>query len=151
MFLLRVLLLVIHIAAAAVIFAAPLGSVGSLRRALAGGDAAVMRSAAKDAAVRAGLASAGSLVTLATGLALIFLMGGFGVVRPQIHAALGLLLLAIGFSLGFVKPAGRRLGLAALAEPPDKLGFGRELTKLRVGAGVLHLLWTTVLVLMVYR
>lgn len=151
MFLLRVVLLVIHITAAAIIFAAPLGTGGSLRRALASGDAAVMRSAAKDAGARANLAGLASWVTLATGLALIFVMGGFVTVRPQIHAALGLLLLAIGFSLGFMRPAGRRLAVAANAEPPNLAVFEGELKKLQAGTGVLHLLWLTVLVLMVYR
>ncbi len=151
MYVLKTILLAIHIAAAAMIFAAPMGTIGSLKRALADGSPGVLRSAAKDASVRAMLAQAGSVLTLLTGLGLIFMLGGFGAVSPRIHAAFGLLILALGFSLGFMKPTGKKLGMAAQATPPEKEAIQGCLGRLRVGNGVLHLVWLTILILMIYK
>ena len=151
MFVLRIVLLVVHIASAAMIFAAPMGTTGSLRRALSSGNDEVLRSAAKDAALRGRLGGMGALSTLVTGLILIFVMGGFGAVRPQIHAALALMLAAIAFHVTFLRPALLRFGAAVSTSPPDRAVCENVIKRLAMGTGIGHLMWVVILVLMLHR
>lgn len=148
MLVMKIALLTLHIASAAVMFGVPLGVASHLRRALDSREPGVLRAAAADAARRGLLNQVGSVVTLLTGLALIFLVGGFGVVPPTIHAALGLLLLAMGLNAMLFKPAGVKLVAAAAATPPDLDAFGVARKRLAMGSGVLQSIWLIILVLM---
>lgn len=151
MYVLKLVLLTIHITAAAIIFAAPLGTIGSLKRALAGAGDSALKTSAKDAAVRSQLAYLGAIVTLVTGVVLIFVSGGFGVVGPRFHAALTLMVVAIGFRLAFIKPNGKKLAAAAAASPADRGGFAEALKNIRLGTGVQHAVWLIILVLMLAK
>jgi hypothetical protein len=91
----------------------------------------------------------GGLLTIASGLAMIFAYGGFGQVRPTIHAGLSLSFVALALELAMLRPAITKLG-ESLAS-----GDGRELRTLggRIGmfVGIGHLLKLVVLLLMVFR
>jgi len=147
---LRLVLLLVHISAAAMLFGAPMGLVGSVKRALAAGDEA-LKLAATDAQRRGKLAGIGSMLTLLTGLALIFNAGGFGAVSTNYHAALAVMLGAIGFSAGVMRPSTAGLVAAASAVPVDRSGAQAAVKRLAMGSGVLHSLWLVTLFLMLYR
>jgi len=147
---LKIALLIVHVSFAAVLFGAPMGLVGNVRRALRAGDEA-LRIAAIDAMRRARMAGISSLVTLLTGIALIFVMGGFGSVATHIHAALGVMILAVAFSAAVMRPNSAKLVAAAQAQPADRTAAESALKKLAMGSGVLHLLWVILLTLMFYK
>jgi high-affinity Fe2+/Pb2+ permease len=147
---LRIILLVLHVAAAAVLVGASAGLIRNLKRNLElGGQSFVL--ATEDLKKRSGLMGMCSLTTLATGLCLIFMMGGFAVAPKNFHIALLLLLVALIFSATFMRPRGVKLGALAKKEPLDKEGAMALIKKLAMGQGILHLLWLCTLTLMFVR
>lgn len=90
----------------------------------------------------------GGLLTVASGLGMIFGQGGFGAVRPTIHAGFGLALIALAVELLVLKPAVARLGEALEAgDAKAKSAPGR----IAMLSGIGHLLKLVILVLMVFR
>lgn len=147
---LYIVLLVLHISSAALLFGGGLGMVKNLKRSLEAGQA-TFSVAAQDAARRGSVIGAASLATLATGLGLIFAMGGFKSVPFTIHIALTLMLLAIGVSAALIKPSTARLVQFAQAEALEKEKVGSAIKKIAMGSGILHLIWITNLTLMLLR
>lgn len=86
------------------------------------------------------LAMAFGVVTIATGVALIFQVGGFKAVSPRIHASLLLALIALAIEMMALRPA-----IARLTEDGAKPG------KIAMFAGIGHLLKLVILVLMIIR
>jgi hypothetical protein len=146
----KVLVLVVHVSTAALLLGAPLGLVRSARTAL-GRSSDAFKLATQDAAFKAKLAGMGSMLTLLSGLGLIFLGGGFAIVPKNFHAALALMLVAFGVSLTVMRPNTLRLVDASLKEPIDEPAARAALRKLGMGSGILHALWLTMLTLMFVR
>lgn len=147
---LRIIVLVIHVSAAAILVGASAGLVRNLKRTLDLGAAAFLV-AAEDCARRAKLMGMSSILTIATGLGLIFMLGGFARAPINFHIALALMLGAIGFSSVFMRPRAMKLLSVAKTEPFDKdLALG-TIKKMAMGQGILHLLWVTTLTLMFVR
>lgn len=141
-----IILLVLHIAVAATAFGISLGGPASLRRARAAGTE-VFRHAVAEANRRGKIGGICGVLTLLTGLALIFNGGGFGAVGVNIHIALAVLLVMLGLGFGMLKPAGGKL--AGLVGQGDKdAEIDALLGRLAAGSGVMQLLWLTVLALM---
>lgn len=135
-------LLVLHLLLAATWFGTRLGVGGRLRRGLERGGTAALEAIA-DAARQQRWALAAGVLTLATGLGLLFLLGGFRGSPPRLHIGLGLTLLALIAELALVYPALRRLGV------PAQAAAGRK--RVAVGSGIVHLLWVATLVAMVWK
>lgn len=147
---LRIIVLVLHISAAAFLIGVPTGTVRNLKANLQLGKDA-FKQATEDASRRGKLAGMSSLLTLATGLTLIFMAGGFGSVPLNFHMALTLMLVAIVLSAVLIRPTITKLAQLALVEPIDK-GAALGLTKrIAMGTGILHLLWLIMLTLMFVR
>jgi hypothetical protein len=147
---LKILVVVLHVASAAMLFGAPLGLVRMARSALKSGEVP-FKLAAVEAGRRGKMAGMGSMATLLTGLILIFLGGGFGVVTKNFHVALLLMLVAFGFSFGWMRPNGAKLVQASEKTPIDQAAAEHALKKLGMGSGILHTLWLVILTLMFYR
>jgi hypothetical protein len=147
---LRIFVLVLHISAAAILFGGPLGTVRSLKAHLELSRDA-FKLATSEAARRGRLMGMSSIVTLLTGLALIFLAGGFAQVPLNYHMALGILLGAIAISSVLVRPTVTKLAGLAQAENLDKDAALQLIKRLAMGTGILHLLWVITLVLMFVR
>ena len=91
------------------------------------------------------------MLTLLSGVNLVFVMGGFGNVGHNIHAGLGLSLLIFAVGLGLSMPTWRRIRAILGAETGD-LAEARKLAgRLGMFTGIEHLLWLVVLVLMVVK
>jgi hypothetical protein len=146
----KLIVVVLHVASAALLFGAPLGLVRMARTALEKNDDA-FKLAAIEAGRRAKLTQIGSLATLVTGLSLIFLSGGFAIVSKNFHAALGVTLLAIAFSLVWMRPNTMQLVRASAATPIDKDSARKALAKLGMGGGILQGVWLLNLTLMFLR
>lgn len=146
----KLVVVVLHVAAAAMLFGAPLGLVRMTRAALEQSDEA-FKLAASEAGRRAKLTMMGSLGTLLTGLALIFLNGGFGAISVNFHVALAVTLVAIVFSRVWMRPNTLRIVRASTVSPVDKAGARTALGKLAMGGGILHGVWLLNLTLMFLR
>jgi hypothetical protein len=146
----KLLLVVIHVSAAALLFGAPLGVVRMARSALAKGEES-FKFAAQEAARRGKLTFIAALVTLVTGLSLIFMIGGFALAPKNFHTALLLLLLGTVFSVAWMKPNTTRLVQASEQSPLDRAAAEKALGKLGMGSGILQALWLVVLTLMFFR
>ncbi len=96
------------------------------------------------------LAGASALLTVGTGIALIFLLGGFGAVPPAIHLGLllGLAMMAVGGGL-----IGRNARAIAdgLEQDASRESLLPVAAKLAVGARAFHALWLIALGSMVFR
>ncbi len=146
----RILVLVLHVSAAAVLLGGGTGLMRHLRRTLeVGGEA--FRLATLDAERRNRIMGICSLVTLLTGLGLIFLMGGFKVAPLNFHIALGNMLVATAISAAMLKPAAAKLVELGARPELDRAGVASLLKKLQIGQGILHLIWLANLVLMFVR
>jgi hypothetical protein len=130
------------------------GFAGSdVRRTLATGDPAqvpLLRVRMQRFAILGGVSS---LVTILTGIALIFALGGFGKVPVAIHVGL-----TLGVILGIVGGAGiggtwRKIDalLGPAGAPSDPSAVAALVKRLSMHTGIFHLLWLTTLVLMVFR
>jgi hypothetical protein len=144
---LRTVTLVIHISAAAMLIGANTGVVRNLTNTLELSREAFLI-AVRDAAKRGAILGICSLLTLATGLALIFMMGGMAVAPLNYHMALGLMLGAIVVSSVLMRPSGAKLMEVAQAETLDKARAASLIKKLAMGQGILHLMWLVTLTLM---
>lgn len=147
---LKILVVVLHVASAALLFGVPLGSVRMARSALASGEGA-FKLAAVEADRKGKLAGMGSMGTLLTGLILIFIGGGFGVVTKNFHVALLLMLVAFGFSMTWMRSNGAKLVRASETSPVDRAAAELALGKLGMGSGILQAVWLVILTLMFYR
>ena len=96
------------------------------------------------------LGGASGLITVITGIALIFVLGGFGSVTPAIHTGLLLGLVMLGVGGGMVGRNWRKID-AALAGGATRESVAPLVKKLVIGNGVFHALWTLTVVLMVFR
>jgi hypothetical protein len=143
---------VLHIAFAATWFGLPIGSTGATKRAL-GRDVAAVRAALLEANRRENASLVFGVLTLVTGVVLVFDLGGFGAIPASYHLALTLILVMLALSLVLLRPTGAKL--QALANDPSfRLPdeTARSLVKrLTIGSGVMQLLWLVILVLMYYR
>ena len=142
----KILVLVIHVAAAAVVLGASLGWGRSLQKAAQAG-AQAWEVVLSDVARRLVLVRVTSMMTLFTGVALIFMSGGFAVVPKTYHIALTLMLASVGWVMFLLAPAVKALKQVPLSNgaAPVKLG------KVAMGTGVLHAVWLVLLVLMFVR
>lgn len=150
MFTTRTVLLIFHIAAAALLFGTGTGIVRTLKKSAQVGGRTLLI-AAEDAARRSSIMSGASLFTIATGVALIFNMGGFAVAPKNFHTALLVMLGAIAVSLSLLKPAAARIEAQAKSDNIDQAVVSVAIKKMAMGQGILHLLWIILLVLMFVR
>lgn len=139
---LRVLVLVIHVAAAATVLGGSLNWGRALKQAAAAG-AAAWGVVIADVSGRLALVRITSIVTLLTGVALIFIRGGFSAVSPTFHIALTLMLFATGWVMFFITPAVKALAQAKVGD-----GSPVNVGKIGMATGVLHTVWLVLLVLM---
>lgn len=143
----KTLVVIVHVAAAAVVLGGSLGWGRFLRQAAEGGQVAA-RVAAADVMRRMMLVRIGSAMTLFTGIGLIFLSGGFAVVPKNFHIALTLMLAALGWVLlGVVPRVKRAFGIASAVEFDPK-AFAAAAGKVGMSTGIVHALWLVILVLM---
>lgn len=144
---LRLVVLVLHISAAALLLGAPLGLSRNLKASLDAGKAA-FQLAAQDAARRGSIAGGSAILTLLTGLALIFIAGGFGRVPLNFHVALLVMLIAFAVVAAMVRPSITQIVALAGSETLDKETALKHIKKQAMGTGIVHLLWLVNLVLM---
>ncbi len=138
----------LHFLGMAVWFAGALGVASDVRKTIARGKPHTDHLAAR--VLRAiSIGSVAALVTMGSGLGMIFAVGGFGAVGPRIHAGLLLALITLAVEIMVLKPAVDRLGAAI------ESGDGRELrpiaARIAMVAGITHALKLVTLVLMVFR
>lgn len=143
---LKILVLIVHVAAAAVVLGASLGWGSALRKASEAG-AQAWEVVLADVFRRLALVRATALMTLFTGVGLIFLSGGFKVVPMTFHIALTLMIVAVGWTMFFVAPAVNALKKVQIGTPSSPINLG----KVAMGTGVLHAVWLVLLVLMFVR
>lgn len=147
---LRLVVLLVHISAAALLFGGGIGIVRNLKATLELSRDA-FKLATADAVRRGNLMGLGSILTLATGLGLMFMAGGFAAVPLNFHMALAIMLGAIVVSSVIVRPSVMKLSGLALAENVDKEACLKLTKRLAMGTGILHLLWFAMLTLMFLR
>ncbi len=151
MFSLRLLLLAIHIIAAAFLFGAGAGLARPIRRSLDLGQKAIL-SAAEDLVRRGQMIGISSMATLLTGVVLLATrLEGFGKSPKTFPAALGLMLGAVVLSIFLMRPTALAILGEARKETPDSRAISAFLKRLAMGQGILHLLWVVILVLMLIR
>ncbi len=133
------ILKLVHLLSMAVWFGATLTIASDARRSLALGKAHVTELVTRidRSAV---ISMAFGLVTIVSGVALIFQLGGFKAVSPRIHTSLLLALIALALEMMALRPA-----IARLSEEGAKPG------KIAMFGGIGHLLKLVILVLMVLR
>jgi hypothetical protein len=135
---------VLHVAVAATAFAITMPSGGALKR--ASGQSREIKASVATLVNRSGkLASMFGLLTLLSGLGLIFYLGGFKVVAPTIHAGLAIILVMIAHGALFMRPTGARITAAA---DQDDAAWAAARKRFSIGDGIMQLLWLIVLVLM---
>jgi len=151
MFSARLLLLLVHITAAAFLFGAGTGVARPIRRSLEFGQKAIL-GAAEDLVQRGKMIGMSSLTTLLTGVVLLATrLEGFGKSPKNFHAALGLMLVAVLVSVFLMRPTSMAILAEARKEAPAPQTFAALLKRLAMGQGILHLLWVVILVLMLIR
>ncbi len=140
---LNLILLVIHITAAATAFAVGMTMTGAIRRAT--DKSREVKLAVLEHARRAGtISSIFGLVTLLSGLALIFYRGGFKVVSPTIHTAITLVLIMLLIGRFVQRPLGARLEAAV----DDTAAWTAGRKRWAMFEGIQQLLWVVTLALM---
>lgn len=143
----KTVVVVVHVAAAAVVLGASLGWGRLLRQAAEVGQAAA-RVAAADVMRRMTLVRIGSAMTLFTGIALIFLSGGFGIVPKNFHIALTLMLVTLGWVVLGLVPRVKVLHKLTGATDFDRAQFVAGVGKVGMATGIVHAFWIVILVLM---
>lgn len=147
----RILLLLVHISFAAILFGGGLGVRKSIQSSLAVGPAA-LRATLGGVAQRSKLIGMSSILTLLTGVALIFVSyGGFKHAPKNFHTAIVTMLIATAVTLTLLRPALAAIGVEAARDTPDGSVIGAQLKKLSMAQGILHLLWVGTLTLMFVR
>ncbi len=144
------ILLVLHIASAAVLFGGAMGLTRNLRLHLES-PRPVFLAVTEEASRRDRLIGIFAIATLLTGVLLIFTVGGFGAVRVGIHIALTLMLVMVAVSATVMRPHTARLVKLAQLETLDREAARRSIRAMTIGQGVIHLLWLVILVLMIVR
>lgn len=148
---LRIVLLLVHITAAAFLFGGSAGMARPVRRSLSLGQKAIL-SAAEDLLRRGQMVGSSGLVTLLSGVVLLATRTeGFGASPKNFHAALGLMLVSVLVSAFVLRPTGQAILAEAQKEVPHSERIGALLKRLGAGQGILHLLWVVLLVLMFVR
>ncbi len=143
-------LLLFHILFASSWWGVPLGLPSRLKRALAV-DGKTLRAAAEDANRRGAIASGMGLMTFATGLGMVFSIGGFGSVGPEIHAAMTIVIIMLALGLAVMKPGGAKLYAMTDDWNDSKTAEAEAIIKrLAMVGGILQLLWVGTLVLMLW-
>jgi uncharacterized membrane protein len=147
----RLLLLLVHITAAAFLFGAGAGVARPVRRSLELGPKAIL-AAAEDLVRRGKMIGMSSMTTLLTGVILLATrLEGFGKSPKNYHAALGVMLVAVVISVVLIRPATAGILVQAQKESPDAQAIGALLKRLGMGQGIMHLMWVVTLVLMLIR
>jgi uncharacterized membrane protein len=147
----RLLILLVHITAAAFLFGGSAGVARPVRRSLELGTKAML-SAAEDLVRRGKMIGMSSMMTLVTGVVLLATRAeGFGKSPKNYHAALGLMLGAVLLSVLLIRPAASGILAEARKEAPSTGAITALLKRLAMGQGIMHLLWVVVLVLMLVR
>jgi hypothetical protein len=139
----------IHILSITIWFGPKLLVPADLRRAIAEGGTA-MESAVRRVNLVQKVTVAASLVTLASGLGLIFLYGGFSRVPARIHVGLALTLAIFGLGAFGVDKAWARIrtGVKEGMSKPELEQHERRLSLLLT---IENAVWGVILVLMVFR
>lgn len=96
------------------------------------------------------VAHVGGILTLLTGFALIFEIGGFRAIPKSIHSGIVVAILMMGVH-GALISRNARIIAQELAKGTDGASLSSRVKKVLVGAGVFHTLWLIALILMVYR
>ncbi|NUP06654.1 MAG: hypothetical protein HOW73_11420 [Polyangiaceae bacterium] len=139
---------IVHLLSMAVWFATPLTIVSDLKKSIARGkphtDVVVSR-----VERQLSIATIGAILTILSGLGMIFSLGGFGAVSPRIHAGFTLALVVLTVEFFPLKGTVARLGESLASENARD---AQPLVK-RVGmfAGITHFLKLTILILMVIK
>ena len=139
---------IVHMLSMAMWFAAPLAVTSDLKRTIARGkphtDFVVPRVSRSLT-----IATVGAVLTILSGLGMIFALGGFKAVHPRIHAGFALALVTLSLEFFLVKGGLARIGAELDA---DKVRDLPPLVKrFAMFTGITHLLKTVILVLMVVR
>jgi uncharacterized membrane protein len=144
------LLLVIHVLSAALWFGGAVFMPRALREALQGERAEARRRL--PSLLRQGKVLAIAAITvIASGIALALIPeGGFAALPMRFHIALALALIWLGIGLLVARPTTARIAAIAASEAPLD-SANRLLGRVSAAAGVQHLLFTVVLVLMLWR
>jgi putative copper export protein len=142
------LLKIVHIAAASVWIGGGLSAAPDIRRTLSLGQPHAGELMPRLRGV-ANLMNFSALITLVSGLVIVFAIGGFARVPHRIHAGLALTLLAIVVGRWMIRPV---IGDIARATRGPVAGaeLDRIVGRFRRAVGVEHALRLAVLVLMVY-
>ncbi len=142
------LIRLLHFAGMAVWFGGALTLSSDVRKTLARGKPHTDVLAARvDRSLSIGAVAA--IVTMGTGLGMIFAQGGFGAISPRIHAGFALALVAFAVELLALRPAVGKLGQAlASGEEKDLKALQGRIGML---TGVLHSLKLVIMVLMVWK
>ncbi len=139
---------IVHFLSMAVWFATPLMVSGDLKRTIARGkphtDAVVAR-----AERTLFIATLGAIGTIVSGLALLFMLGGFKQMPPRIHAGFGLALITFGVEFFVLKPAIGRVGEQLEGDAVKDLK--PALAKVSMLSGITHTLKLVILVLMALK
>lgn len=88
-------------------------------------------------------------VTVASGVALVLAVGGFGRVPHRIHAGLALTLMAVAAGRWLIRPVIGEIARAA-KEGTGPAEIARIMARFRLGVAIEHALRVAVLVLMIY-
>jgi hypothetical protein len=143
------ILLFFHIAFAATWFGTGLTLPGDIRRTLALGAPHFDPLVARVKRVSA-IASGAGVLTILSGLAVIFAMGGFGEVPSAIDVGLAVsLLMVVVAVVGIARPWNEMVAKAAQGtDPKDLLPLAGRVS---MGAGIFQLLWAVALATMVFH
>lgn len=139
---------IVHLLSMAVWFAAPLSVASDLKKNVARGkphtDFVVAR-----VERTLNIAGVGAVLTIVSGLGMIFSLGGFGAVSPRIHAGFTFALITLAVEFFVVKGTLSRLGTSLESENPRDV---QSLVKrFSMVTGITHLLKLIILVLMVVK
>lgn len=139
---------IVHFLAMAVWFATPLMISGDLKRTVARGkphtDTVVAR-----AERTLFIATLGAFGTIASGLAMLFMLGGFKAMPPRIHAGFGLALVTLGIEFFVLKPALGRVDEQLTSDTTKDLK--PALARVSMLSGITHTLKLVILVLMALK
>ena len=149
MIILLFVLKIVHIAAASVWIGGSLNAPRDIRRTLPLGQPYVGELMPRLGAI-ARLMNQSALVTLVSGIAIVFAVGGFGRVPHRIHLGLGLTLLAIVAGRYLIRPVLGEIARAIKTPPVTPEAVEHIMFRFRLVNGIEHALRLAVLVLMVY-
>jgi hypothetical protein len=149
-----VLLRVLHITIAATWLGVTLGGAGQVKRALAAGPG-LFAQATREVQRRRWLSFIMGVLTVVTGVILILdNPEGFKGVHKNIHMALGIAVVKVGFGFAILKTTVKKLvsvgeKAAGESELPSRAGDG--VRRLAMLSGIDDLLWLVLLTLMYWR